>query len=115
MESQINRLIRETLEKFRVFENGRLCIDEVVIDGLNIIGALKKAFEDNKELEKNLVTNSLKKQMTFKIEYNDFGVMYIIANSFSDAEKKFNDRWSSLHGQDVEYMKSISYVGDGLA
>ena len=52
---------------------------------------------------------SIKIHSAYQIEYNDFGSVIIIADTFEEAIKIFREQW------DTDFViKKITYQGDGL-
>lgn len=48
---------------------------------------------------------------TYKVEFNDFGIVYIFANDYKEAEEKF---LACGDGGETPTIKSISYLGKGI-
>ena len=49
---------------------------------------------------------------TYKIEFNDYGVVYVFAEDFKLAEDKF---WRKYGGNSPSFtIKSITLIGEGL-
>jgi hypothetical protein len=54
------------------------------------------------------------KLRTYEIKYNDFGIVYVIASSFSEAEKKFIEAGYGSLGEELidVSIKSIIRLND---
>lgn len=49
---------------------------------------------------------------TFEVKFNDYGVVYVSANDFREAEEKF---WKEHGGNVPDFVvKSIVYLGKGI-
>ena len=47
-------------------------------------------------------------EVTFRIQYNDFGIVFVSAVTFEDAEKIFRNKYLDILKQKIKEIKVIS-------
>jgi hypothetical protein len=50
----------------------------------------------------------------YEILFNDFGKIFVTANSFEEAEKKFKNYWKQQHKDSKVWIKKIECIGQGI-